>query len=144
MLYEKSYLMQTFKENSEGMTESKFIGEKASEILDLFLEHDNGKRFYRYFGPYWEKMYQLFLKYCSEKLDKYENIAGPFEAFNEEIESKFDYGSEILNFMAALQYYDVRTSGRHLPEEPHILEIDGQEIPYLPNQYIDKTYLGRE
>lgn len=144
MLYEKSFLMKNFKENAEGLTEGQFIRKKAHELVKILSEHDGGRKLFQLFGPYWEHLYPILEKYVPDMLKNYSKIAGPFNAFNDAVKETFDYGSEILNFMAALQYYDQRITGLHTPEEVHILEINDDDYPYLPNQYVDKSYLGRE
>ncbi len=145
MLFDKEYLRKQFEENSEGLSEGKFIEKKASQLLNIWIEHDKGEEFYKNTGPYFEVFYEILKKYVPEKLLEYEKLIKPIDFFSEEVKREYNYNSDILNFMASLSYLSEREMNISSPQDVHYIELGGIEVPYMPNSNIDKNqFLGRE
>jgi hypothetical protein len=145
MKYNPQDLKATYEENSDGLTPEEFLKDRTMLFLQNLLETDNGKKLYRQTGPYWETLYPVFKKYApQELLAEYERRAGPFDYFNEAVKAEYDYKDDLLNFMAALKYQETRFDTMQSPEDVHLIELDGEEYAYIPNQNIDQDqYFGR-
>ncbi|MDQ7818658.1 MAG: hypothetical protein RDU14_16655 [Melioribacteraceae bacterium] len=146
MKFSAEDLQQTFEENSDGLTPEEFLKDRVKLSLQTLVETDNGRKLYRQAGPYWENVYPVFKKYAPELLAEYERQAGPFDYFNEAVKAEYDYKDDLLNFMAATAYQEMRYDTMQRPEDVHIIELDGNDdFAYIPNQNIDQAqYLGRE
>jgi hypothetical protein len=144
MKYNPKDLQETYEANSDGLTPEEFLKDRTKLFLQNLLETDNGRKLYRQTGPYWENLYPVFKKYAPELLAEYERQAGPFDYFNEAVKVEYDYKNDLLNFMAALAYQGMRYDTMQNPEDVHILEIDGDDYAYIPNQNIDQDqHFGR-
>lgn len=145
MKYDVKDLEQTFEENSDGLKPEKFLRQRIKLYLQNLLQTDNGRKLYRQTGPYWENLYPVFKKYSPELLAEYERLAGPFDYFNEQVKAEYDYKDDLLNFLAALAYQEMRYDTMQDASAIHFIEVGGNEIAYMPNQNIDQNqYLGRE
>jgi hypothetical protein len=146
MKYDVEYLQKNFEENNDGLTPIAFLKDRTKLYLLNLLEVDQGRNFYKQTGPYWENLYLVLKKYAPEQLAEYERQAGPFDYFNEEVRTEYDFKDDLLNFMAALAYQQERFDSRQIPDEVHYIELgDNEEFVYVPNQSIDQDqYSGRE
>lgn len=146
MKYDPEDLQETFEENNNGLTPEEFLKDRVKLYLQNLLETDNGRKLYRQTGPYWENLYPVFKKYAPELLAEYERQAGPFNYFNEAVKAEYDYKDDLLNFMAASAYQEMRYDTMQRPDEVHFIELgDEDNYVYMPNQNIDQDqYLGRE
>ncbi len=144
-MYPKKLLQNNFENAAEGKSPEEFLREKTEMLLKLWIENDTGSGLYKNTGPFWETLYEILRKYQPELLSDYSRIVGDFSYFNDEIKSEYDYGRDELNFMAALQYMNDWMNSYHSSNEVHLVELNGEEIPYMPNQNIDTDqYFGRE
>jgi hypothetical protein len=142
--YDTEDLKETYEENSDGLTPEEFLRDRTKMYLLNLMEVDQGRKFYKQTGPYWETLYPVLKKYAPLQLAVYERQAGPFDYWNEAVKTEYDYKDDLLNFMAALAYQEVRFDAMYTPEDVHILEIDGDDYAYIPNQNIDQAqFFGR-
>ncbi|HEX2868713.1 MAG TPA: hypothetical protein VHO03_16855 [Ignavibacteriales bacterium] len=121
------------------------IDEKIKNLLNLWIATDNGQELYRFTGPYWEVLYPLMEQHAPKELGQYENIAGPFEVFNEDIKKKYESGNEDTDFRNTINYMNGRLYSTS-STDVHLIDMGYDNIiAYLPNQEIDqKGYWGRE
>ncbi|MBN1639524.1 MAG: hypothetical protein JW866_11180, partial [Ignavibacteriales bacterium] len=100
--------------------------------------------YFKFTGMFWEVLCPLLKKYAPEKFKELERRQGPFGYFDENVREEIDYKNDILNFMAALRYMNERIDMMYTPDDIHYIEIDGDDYPYMPNQWLDKDFiLGR-
>lgn len=145
MKFSEEDLRNTFEENSDGLSEEEFLKDRTKLYLQNLLQTDNGMKLFRQAGPYWETFCPILKKYAPAELAVYERFAGPFDYFNEKVKAEYDHKNDLLNFLAALAYQEMRYNTMQNPNEVHLIEVDGEEIPYMPNQNIDvDQYFGRE
>jgi len=146
MKFSEEQLRETFEENNDGLKPEQFLKDRTKLWLQNLLETDNGKKIYRQTGPYWENLYPIFEKYTPELLAEYERQAGPFDYFNEAVKAEYDYKEDLLNFLAALAYMEMRYDNLQRPDDVHFIELgENDNYVYMPNQNIDQNqYLGRE
>lgn len=145
MIFEKEYLLKNYRENSDGLNPEDFLEERVPMLLDTWIEVERGKKVFRQVGPYWEVLYTILKQYAPDEFKEYERLAGPFDFFNEEVKKQYDYQDNLLNFMAALAYQEKRYQSFSDAADLHIIELNGKDYTYLPNQNIDQNqYFGRE
>lgn len=143
MLYDQKFLEDKFKEISEGKSPEGFLKEKCPELVNSFLQA--GKDFYRQTGPYWEVLRPILQKYSPEEYKRMENLAGDLDVVDSIVMGNYNYGSDELNFIAALQYMEMRFETMAEPNQPHLIELNGEEKAYIPNYSLDNEfYNGRE
>ena len=145
MKYDPEDLRETYEENSDGLSPDEFLADRTKLYLQNLLQTDNGQKLFRQTGPYWETLYFILQKYAPAELVVYERFAGPFNSFDETVKAEYDHKDDLLNFMAALAYQEMRFDTLQNPDEVHILEVDNDDYAYIPNQNIDQErYFGRD
>ncbi len=116
---------------------------KCKELLKLWLTLPENT--FKYSGPYWEALKQVLKKYAPEEFGKYEAFAGPFEYENGDVLKAYDLGDDESNFEAAMEYIGIRQNSMLQPDSAHIIEVDGEDMAYIPNERMDQDeYFGRE
>lgn len=145
MIFDEEFLMDNYRQNSDGLSPEEFLEDRVPMLLGVWIDTDNGKKIFRQVGPYWETLHEILRKFAPDEFEEYERIAGPFTYFNEEVKKQYDYRNNLLNFMAALAYQEKRYQSLSDAGDVHILIVDGEDVPYMPNQNIDPNYYhGRE
>ena len=145
MDYTKESLQKNYEDNSDGLSPVEFFKSRCALLLEMWIEHDNGRNFYKNTGPYWENLLEILEKYSPDLFSKFVLKVGPFDITNDDVREAYDYGSDLLNLMAALACMSIRDAAYSKPDEPHIIELNGEEIPYEPNRFLDyNQYFGRD
>lgn len=143
MNYELKFLEDKFQEISEGKSPEEFLKEKCPQLIHTFLQA--GRNAYRQVGPYWEALKIILEKYAPEEYKKLNNLAGGLDTVNNDVLKAYACGSDELDFVAALQYMQMRYETMAEPNSPHFIEINGEETAYIPNYMLDQNlYHGRE
>jgi len=138
MLFDEKELRSSFEENSEGLAPEEFLKEKCKALLNLWL--NTGNDAFKQVGPYWEVLNPLLAKYAPDEYERYSNLVGGLDYVDKDVLSAYNYNDEILNFMAALAYMGMRQASMQSQNDVHLIELRGNEIPYIPNQRIDPDY----
>lgn len=145
MLYDPNYLIEQYKDNSDGLSEEEFIKDRANQLLDIWIEQESGQELYKNIGPYFEVFYPILKKYVPEKLTEYEKKVKQIDFFNEEVKKEYDYNSDIINFIASLSYLEEANLSNHFTQDVHYILLNNNTVPYMPNSNIDiNQYLGRD
>jgi hypothetical protein len=145
MIFDKKEIKKKFISESKGLTPEDFLKDRCKRILDFWIKNDRSYNLYKQSGPYWENLNVILKKYSPELYKEYERIVGPFSFTNTKVKKEYDYGEDTLNLVAALIYMEIRNESLQDPDKVHYIEIDGDDIPYIPNQYLDiDLFLGRE
>jgi hypothetical protein len=142
MQYEQKFIEDKFQEISEGQGPEEFLKEKCHQLIKVWLQ---AKNYYKQTGPYWEALKIILQKYAPAEYKQLENQEGDFSLVNKDVLKNYNYHCDEYNFVAALQYMQMRSDTMAHPNSPHIIEVDGEEVEYIPNFSLDKnTYHGRE
>ncbi len=130
-----------------GLTENEYLTKMTKLILDNWIGNETGRGLFRYAGGYWELLYPILKKYQPGLLREYEGLVGEFNYFNERVREKLDRGSEIENFVEALNYANSRIDDYASELEYHLILLDEGEdeiIKYIPNQALDQDDQAEE
>ena len=114
-------------------SENEFLPEALLGCLASLRK--NSRQFWRNYGPYWWNMMKLMDKYCHQQFLDYGERMGGVEAFHydQEIAAQFDYHSDILNYIAAQMYLEMRAKGMGLGDDnPHEIEVEDMVKHYIP------------
>ena len=121
--------------------------EKCLQILDVWMQSEDGNGNYKLTGPYWEVLYPLLLKHAPEKLKQYESMLNDrFDYFDAEVKQAIDVGNEDQNYINAINYMNEMEDNFATTTYIHEVDLGNDRIkPYIPNQSIDENdYWGRE
>ncbi|MFA3784139.1 hypothetical protein ABRY23_13855 [Melioribacteraceae bacterium 4301-Me] len=127
------------KYGGEYMKGTAYVKKALNSILDSWIQGENGEGMYKYSGGYWEVLLPLFKKYVPEKLKSYENmLCEEFDYTNERVRKLLDSGDEEQNVRNAIKYINYRIDSMAGANDFHYIEDEnGEDIPYIPNMYID-------
>lgn len=122
------------------------LKEKVKQLLNTWIQTEDGTGTFKLTGPYWEVLYPVLKKYEPELLQQYENkLYEVFEYFNEEVRTKVSTGDEEQDYINAINYMNAREQQYANNGDVHYVDFNGDDYAYIPNESIDQNeHFGRE
>jgi hypothetical protein len=106
-------------------SEPEYVAKAVKSIADMV---QTGPDVWKRFGPYWPQVQALIMRYQPELTQRVQQWGEPPDFL-----SKYSYGDDMLNAIAALQY--LNREGDYLSPvgHPHSIEMpDGSNALYSP------------
>jgi len=138
----KQDVQQELDTVSEEKSESDFLKAAVPGVV-TFLKTQPAD-FWKNYGMYWWNMMNVLKAHDPKAFREYAEEQGGESTFggDPDMQKKYDYGSDAMNFVAAQMYLEDRSQSFGLgADTPHFDEdIDGNERSYIPSVgFIDET-----
>jgi hypothetical protein len=115
----------------QNTTEYKFLVENSKKMIEFLKE--KAPNFWQNFGAYWFNFAGVLQNYSPREFRDYVKSVGiDIEEVDEQIKKDFDYGSDINNWIAGMEYLQQRVAMQELNGEPQEIEVNGEVKYYSP------------
>ena len=109
--------------------ESEFLATAAKDQIQWLREEPMR---WKWYGPYWFNLADVLKRYAPKEFHDFMRAQGSeVEEFDEDIKKRYDFGSDMNNWVAALTYLDVRAESYEINSPTHLVEDEeGNERSY--------------
>jgi len=110
---------------SQQTTPYKFLTSATKNCIGFLLEQ--GQNYWQNFGAYWYGLSDVLKNYAPKEYRQYVQAVRIDEGIiYEDVKKLFDYGSDMENWVAALEYLEYRHSTQELNGEHQYIEHDDE------------------
>ena len=111
-------------------SEAEFLSQAARGAIEFIRERP---LMWKWYGPYWLNLRDVLSRHAPREFHELQRFIGDdLKAFgDEDLQKKYDYGTDLNNWIAAAAYIEARAETYELTSEVHTVEdVDDTKRPY--------------